>query len=232
MFNEATELPEDFAGVVRLFPLPNFVLFPQVAQPLHVFEPRYRELTEDALAGDQLIAMASLQPGWEADYEGRPAIFPVITVSKIMAHSRLEDGRYNLLLRGLRRAAVVREYPPEHSFRIAEVALLDDVYPAGGAIRRAQVQRDLLYTFQQLVPDSPVAQEQFEQLLSQQLPLGVLADIVSHMLPLDFEFKRLLLAEWNVDIRAEQLLERLKVLVDQPIQERGDSPFPPSFSDN
>ncbi len=53
---------EDFAGKVRVFPLPNLVLFPHVMQPLHIFEPRYRELLEDALAGDRLITMALLDP--------------------------------------------------------------------------------------------------------------------------------------------------------------------------
>jgi Lon protease-like protein len=69
--------PENFSGKARLFPLPNLVLFPHVLQPLHVFEPRYRQLLEEALADDRLIAMAVLAPGWESDYEGRPALRPV-----------------------------------------------------------------------------------------------------------------------------------------------------------
>ena len=68
---------EGFSGRVRLFPLPNLVLFPHVMQPLHIFEPRYRHLLEDALADDRLITMAALKPGWETDYEGRPPLYPV-----------------------------------------------------------------------------------------------------------------------------------------------------------
>src|SRR5947208_17093988 len=93
----------DFSGTARLFPLPNLVLFPQVVQPLHVFEQRYRQMTADALAGDRLIAMALLRPGWEADYDGRPAIHPVACLGRVVADQRLDDGRYNLLLRGLAR---------------------------------------------------------------------------------------------------------------------------------
>ncbi len=232
LFQEPAELPDGFAGIVRLFPLPNLVLFPHVVQALHIFEPRYRELLEDALAGDQLISLALLQPGWESEYEGRPQIYPVTCVGRVVAHARLEDGRYNILLHGLRRATVVREFPPEHAFRMAEVAIMDDVYPAGGAVQRSQIQRDLLHTFQRLVPDSPAAQDQFEQLLSQQLPLGVLTDVVAYTLPLELDFKRQLLSEWNVDNRAEQLLARLRVLADQSLAERGDRPFPPDFSTN
>ena len=60
-----------------LFPLPNVVLFPGVFLPLHVFEPRYRDMVADALSGDRVIGMTLLKPGWEANYEGRPPIFPV-----------------------------------------------------------------------------------------------------------------------------------------------------------
>ncbi len=57
--------PDDFSGRVRLFPLPNLVLFPHVVQPLHMFEPRYCEMLQDALAGDRLLAMVLLEQGWE-----------------------------------------------------------------------------------------------------------------------------------------------------------------------
>ena len=77
---DAAELSFDtsaFSGVVRLFPLPNLVLYPHVMQPLHIYEDRYREMLEDALAGDKLITMSVLQPGWETDYESRPPIAAV-----------------------------------------------------------------------------------------------------------------------------------------------------------
>src|SRR5947208_12924499 len=99
----------DFTGTARLFPLTNLVLFPHVMQPLHVFEPRYRQMTADALAGDRLIALALLKPGWEPDYEGRPDLFPVACLGRIVAEQKLEDGRFNILLRGLARVRMVKE---------------------------------------------------------------------------------------------------------------------------
>src|SRR5271157_5053748 len=89
-----------FGGTVRLFPLPNLVLFPHVIQPLHVFEPRYRQLMEDALQADRLTAMALLQPGWEDTKNQRPAIHPVVCIGRIFKEERLADGRFNLLLQG------------------------------------------------------------------------------------------------------------------------------------
>src|SRR5204863_9636969 len=99
--NDDSWVLQHFKGTARLFPLPNVVLFPHVVQPLHIFEPRYRQMTADALAGDQLIAPALLRPGWEGDYEGRPATYPVVCVGKIVSEQQLPDGRFNILLRGL-----------------------------------------------------------------------------------------------------------------------------------
>src|SRR5438132_8216721 len=109
---------EKFAGEARLFPLLNLVLFPHVVQPLHVFEPRYRQLTADALAGDQLITMALLQPDWEPDDAGLPPVFPVACLGRIIAHKELADGRSILLLRGLSRVRIVEEMPTHKPYRV------------------------------------------------------------------------------------------------------------------
>src|SRR6266850_1100925 len=107
--NDDAQALSKFAGLARLFPLPNLVLFPHVAQPLHVFEPRYRQLTADALAGDRLVTMALLVPGWEDQYHLSPPIHPVVCVGRIHQEECLADGRYNLLLQGLSRARVAEE---------------------------------------------------------------------------------------------------------------------------
>jgi Lon protease-like protein len=74
---------DQFSGTARLFPLPNLVLFPQVVQGLHIFEPRYRQLMADALDGDGLITLVLLKPGWEEEYDERPEVEPVGCLGKI-----------------------------------------------------------------------------------------------------------------------------------------------------
>src|SRR5215831_20679109 len=97
------------ADLLPIFPLPNVVLFPNVFLPLHIFEPRYREMVADALATDRLIGMVLLRPGWERSYEGRPAIYP-IGCSGVVTHAdRLSDGRFNIVLRGVERFRVIEE---------------------------------------------------------------------------------------------------------------------------
>jgi Lon protease-like protein len=97
------------SDLLPLFPLPNVVLFPNVFLPLHIFEPRYREMTADALAADRLIGMVLLRPGWEKDYEGRPPVYPIGCSGVITHVERQPDGRFNIVLRGLERFRIVEE---------------------------------------------------------------------------------------------------------------------------
>ncbi len=109
-----------------IFPLPNCVLLPGGLLPLHVFEPRYRELTRDCLAGHQLMAVARLRPGYETSYYGRPPVYERCGVGKIICSEELPDGRFALLLRGLGRVEIERELPADKSYRRVEARLLDD----------------------------------------------------------------------------------------------------------
>jgi len=113
------------ADLLPLFPLPNVVLFPNVFLPLHIFEPRYREMISDAVASDRMIGMVLLRPGWERDYEGRPAVYTV-GCSGVLTHvERMADGRYNLVLRGLERFRIVDENH-ERSYRRASIEPLPE----------------------------------------------------------------------------------------------------------
>ena len=117
------------SDLLPLFPLPNVVLFPNVFQPLHIFEPRYREMVADALASDHLIGMVLLRPGWERDYEGRPPVYPIGCTGVITHAERLADGRYNIVLRGVERFRILKE-DHERSYRRAIVDTFGDRAPA------------------------------------------------------------------------------------------------------
>jgi Lon protease-like protein len=221
---------EKFCGRARIFPLPNLVMFPHVIQPLHIFEPRYRELMEDALASDKLIAMAVLADGWEGDYEGRPPLHRVACLGRIATHERLPDGRFNLLLLGLRRVEIVRELPPERLYRVAESRLLEDDYLAAEDANCAALRRRLLAAFRQRVEKLVKGQAELEKLLQVDMLLGTLTDLVGYTLEFDVAFKAQLLGETNVQRRAEALLAQLED--DKPTRAAGRLKFPPDFSPN
>jgi Lon protease-like protein len=110
-------LPE----VIPLFPLPNVVFFPRIPLPLHVFEPRYRAMVQDALRGARLIGMVLLRGDWQEDYYGRPPVFGTGTVGQIVHVEELVDGRFNLVLRGLREFEIAEELPARADYREARV---------------------------------------------------------------------------------------------------------------
>jgi Lon protease-like protein len=108
------------SDLLPVFPLPNVVLFPNVFLPLHIFEPRYRDMVADALSADRMIGMVLLRPGWEHDYEGRPPVY-AIGCSGVVTHAeRLGDGRYNIVLRGVERFRI-REEDHSRSYRRARI---------------------------------------------------------------------------------------------------------------
>src|SRR4051812_22095994 len=109
-----------------IFPLPNCVLLPGGLLPLHVFEPRYRELTKHCLEGHQLMGVARLRPGFEQSYYGRPPVYERFGVGKIICSEELPDGRFALLLRGVARVQLVGELPSDRAYRKVEARMLAD----------------------------------------------------------------------------------------------------------
>jgi Lon protease-like protein len=208
--NTSDSFPAQFSGTARLFPLPNLVMFPNVVQPLHVFEPRYRQMTTDALATDRLIAMVLPQPGWEPIYAGKPPVHPVACLGKILADHLLDDGRFNILLRGLTRVRILEEVPTDRLYRVAKVEILQEI-PVEDA-GREQGWRDCLATRSPLwVPGNTDVAKQLREILVGDLSLGTLSDVLTFALPLEPEFKQTLLEQCDVNRRLEWLCKHLDV---------------------
>lgn len=198
-------------SAVPLFPLPNVVLFPRAVLPLHIFEERYKTMTAHALAGDRLIAMALLKPGWERDYYSRPAIEPVVCVGRIISSERLPDGNYNFLLQGVCRARVVRERAgDEEPYRVAELERLDE--PAVMEIDLADDRTRMTRLFERgPLARTPVGR-QFNRLLSSALPTADLADLLAFTFLEDVWVKQSLLAEPDARRRVPRVLGALEAL--------------------
>ena len=114
---------------IPIFPLQDVMLFPNLPRPLHIFEPRYRAMVADALKGDRIIGMVLLRPGYEADYEGRPPVYPIGCAGVITDVEQLPDGRYAILLRGLVKFRVISE-DRSRAYRLARVeAKLHQSFP-------------------------------------------------------------------------------------------------------
>jgi Lon protease-like protein len=192
------------SDLLPLFPLPNVVLFPNVFLPLHIFEPRYREMVSDALASDRMIGMVLLRPGWERDYEGRPAVYPIGCSGVITHAERLRDGRYDIVLRGLDRFRVVDENHGR-SYRQAIVEPMADEAPAGDQRRIIHTCRMRLESI--LGKDPRVGDAR----IPSTMPDEDLVNALAQYLDLEPLEKQALLEKPSLRSRAESLVELLEM---------------------
>lgn len=237
---DVTRLPSDFDGLVRLFPLPELVVFPHAMQPLHIFEPRYCEMLLESLASDQLIGMATLTSGISDLLSQQPKIATTICIGKIVSHAETESGHHNILLVGAKRARIVRELPLNRSFRMAEVDVYNDVHEPGDPQQRKLLRGALLDAFAAVIPASANVQQYLHELMASQMGLGPITDIISYTLALELNAKLDLLAEANVEQRAKLLISLLRQITpggsaDSLLVNPKKLPpneFPPQFSVN
>lgn len=233
--SEFEEPLRGFRGKVKLFPLPNLVLFPHVVQPLHIFEPRYRQMVRDCLAEDRLLSMALVATRSGGGFFGDPPLHPVICVGKIFKEEQLPDGRYNLLLHGAARARIIEECEPAGKlYRSARVEVLEDIPPASQQTA-AELRKSLGRIMTQWFSPQPDAVTQLRKLIKSELPLGTLCDVFSFALPIEIEIKQELLELVDVEERARHLIEEIRKL--EPPEQilpppTGRRKFPPDFSVN
>lgn len=220
-----------FHNVCRLFPLPGVVLFPHAILPLHIFEPRYRQMTEDALTeGDRLVTIVQQRDHEPDPALGAPVIEEIACLGRIFQHQRLPDGRFNILLLGLKRVRLTRELSTEKLYRLAEAELIEDREVASpGDTRRNQL-HDL---FREVLTRTQTTDVDLGALLETSLPLGPLTDLIAFSLGLPAAIKQRLLAEPRVGQRADSLMKILGELLPRDPQGppyRGE--YPPPFSVN
>jgi len=184
---------------LSIFPLPGAILFPGLALPLHIFEPRYRALASDALARDRRIAM--IQP--QRSGEGAP-LFAVGCVGKIGEVEAHEDGRYNLILEGETRFRVLRELEVTTAFRQVEAeAISDDEFEALAAIERAAFEQEA-----RAFADAQGYSVDWDSV--QRLDDQTLINGVSQIAPFDNAAKQALLEAGTLSERCELLIQLMQ----------------------
>lgn len=194
----------NFGKPVALFPLDSAVLLPQQILPLHVFEPRYRQMVERVLDGSGQIAMAVFQgPRWRKEYHGNPPIRPAVCIGQIVQHEHLESGEYNILVQGVCRARVLEELPKtgDRLYRLARVE------PVGIEASPEQKLYGVRERLTELLTDEPLsrlkhAESVVARIRDENIPTDVILELVSFALPTTREGRYKLLAEADVGERA------------------------------
>jgi Lon protease-like protein len=207
--------------LLPLFPLPNLVFFPQTRLPLHVFEPRYRQLIADVVEHDQRFGIALLRPGWEADYFGAPPVYLCGTMGRIEQTVTLDDGRYNILMFGETRFRIIGEVSREP-------------YRTVRAVASPQIERDPTEAYAQRTWLAELSQQYLRHFPEQvdvpeieTVGLEALTNALIMSLTLDVEEKQRLLETDDIVARAEDVADELQSRIESlqflaPFRQDGD----------
>jgi uncharacterized protein len=206
---ELADLVAHASSRVRLFPLPEGTLFPNQGLPLHVFEPRYRDLMKDALEEDRVVGIPQIRPGFTPDeYAASPELYPVLGVGVITQHQALPDGRYNVVIRGVARARLLGELAAGTSYRMARVELLAEETDGGRVDLGAPLAACLLEIGRRLSPETAAALGRLAALRDP----GRLADLSAAAL-LSPEYHQRVLGELNVERRIRFVTDQVAELL-------------------
>jgi uncharacterized protein len=198
--------------LLPIFPLPNVVLFPNVFLPLHIFEPRYREMVADSLKSDRLIGMVLLRPGWQREYEGRPPVYPIGCSGVITHVDRLPDGRYNIVLRGMQRFRILEE-DARLTYRRARIEQLPESACCAEDAAAIRTQRSKLDSLL-----APAIERSFADIAGEaKIPAAMgdedLVNALAQYLDLEPLEKQALLEQRSLRSRAESLVELLEMKI-------------------
>ncbi|HEY7005197.1 MAG TPA: LON peptidase substrate-binding domain-containing protein [Sphingomicrobium sp.] len=188
---------------VPLFPLPGAILFPRSQLPLHIFEPRYRDMVRDAVDGAGRIAM--IQPH-RLDDDNRAPLFAVGCVGEIVGLEELEDGRFNIVLMGSNRFRMIREADVDASYRCADVDIeaFDDEEPEPLSLgQRAEVEREArrLGNAMGLAVDWDAVSRLDDEML---------VNAIAQVAPFDIGAKQALLEQATLEGRADLLVQLMQ----------------------
>lgn len=197
---------DNYQGPLPLFPLPNVVFFPYAFLPLHVFEPRYRQMVQDGMERDSLIGIVLLKPGWENQYNANPPVYEIACMGQMVRVEALPDGRYNILVHGFKRVKI-ESISDKKMYRAARVQVLQDE-PARFHPRKENNLRREIFEALSRVIEPPFWG--FSVLSAPHLDLGVLVDLIAFSLPLDPVEKQRILDAISVENRVDELVHILE----------------------
>jgi uncharacterized protein len=192
---------------IPIFPLPTVVLFPNVFLPLHIFEPRYRQMVTEALSGDRIIGMTLLRSAAEAE-EAQPPVYEVGCSGVITHVERLADGRFNLILRGVEKFRILGEEDPipGQLYRKAHVAGVDETVDEHDrealAAERRRLETRLAPLFERA---------RAESFLPQTMPDGDLVNALAQYLEFEPLERQALLEQAGPLARCRAMMELLDV---------------------
>jgi Lon protease-like protein len=201
-------------AALKVFPLHGVAVLPGTPTPFHVFEPRYRALFAEALRGDRILAVPNLLSK-EAASELRPPLAPIAGACLVEQEEPYDDGRYDVVVRGIARVRLVAELPSAKPYREFRAEILDDVWPAGGPPALAnglESLRQLVLELSRKLPEESGAPALAEAVAQMRDPSAIV-DLVAAAAVSEPEARQRVLEELHVARRLELVMEEVAGVV-------------------
>ena len=203
--NTLNELPKE----IPVFPLSNFIIFPDTTVPLNIFEPRYIQMVDDCMKSNRFMGM--IQPKKTGNLN-KPDLYNVGCIGKITSFNETEDGRYLIVLNGISRFKIINEVSTNKLYRICKVNyenFLSDLNPKKESLNFSSLEtifKDLKNFF-----DKKGYMINWSELKNQDL--GYTINTLSMASPFSLEEKQTLLESLNINERKSKLEKILKTYI-------------------
>ena len=200
----------NFPKIIPVFPLSNFIIFPNASVPLNIFEPRYLDMVNDSMKSDKLIGM--IQPKNYKNKDDMPALYDVGCLGKIISFRETEDGRYLIELKGEVRFQIINEINTDKKYRSVEVNYNDYLNDLSDEKEKLNFS-DLELIFKDLKSlfDKRGFIINWKALEKQSLNETINALAMAS--PFSLEEKQILLEAKNLNVRKNKIAEILKTYV-------------------
>ena len=200
----------NFPKIIPVFPLSNFIIFPNTTVPLNIFEPRYLDMVNDSMKSNKLIGM--IQPKNSKDKNGIPKLHDVGCLGKIMSFKETEDGRYLIELKGKIRFKIINEVNTDKKYRSVEVdykGFVNDLSDEKEKLNFSDLElifKDLKSLFEKrgfIINWKALEKQSLDETIN----------ALAMASPFSLEEKQILLEAKNLDIRKNKIAEILKTYI-------------------
>ena len=200
----------NFPKIIPVFPLSNFIIFPNTTVPLNIFEPRYLDMVNDSMKSNKLIGM--IQPKNSRDKNGIPKLHDIGCLGKIMSFRETEDGRYLIELKGKIRFHIINEINSDKKYRSVEVDYndyLNDLSDEKEKLNFSDLElifKDLKSLFEKrgfIINWKALEKQSLDETIN----------ALAMASPFSLEEKQILLEAKNLDIRKSKIAEILKTYI-------------------
>ncbi len=200
----------NFPNIIPVFPLSNFIIFPNTTVPLNIFEPRYLDMINDSMKSNKLIGM--IQPKNSKDENGIPKLHNVGCLGKIISFRETEDGRYLIELKGKIRFQILNEISTDKKYRSVEVDYKNysnDLNDENNRLNFSDLElifKDLKSLFEKrgfIINWKALEKQSLDETIN----------ALAMASPFSLEEKQILLEAKNLDIRKDKIAEILKTYI-------------------